>query len=188
MAIIKRGTRFPSDNIRKRYYSDFFVTILNTGNPTTLNQIYLSPIFIKKRVINPVFGIEQRSTSLSTTIDVGIYEGKNVFSNPRLLWRNTITTGITVGLIKTNSSVILEMGWYILASVRTGANNPNFISQQIHPVRSAMGGLPTETSFVIGLFGTYTSSIVSPATTLPDPLGTVQSASGATIPAIFLEY
>lgn len=187
MAIIKRGTRFPSDNIIKRYYSDFFITIVNTGVTATLNQIYISPIFVKRRIINPAVGIQQIGAGGSTTIDLGIYEGKDIFNSPRLLWRNTMTTSGIAVIQRITSNVVLEMGWYFLASVRTGANSPALVGMHINPQRNVVGTLTTETTF-LAIFGTYISTITSPATTLPNPLTGVTFTTGATVPAIFLEY
>lgn len=85
------------------------------------NRIGYFPIYIDNKINNPIFCMNITSAffgspGTSGGLPIGIYNGQNGIDNAPLLWSGLINYGTGIGVYKTSPNIMLNEGFYILAS------------------------------------------------------------------------
>lgn len=82
------------------------------------NRIGYFPIYIDRKINNPIFcmNIITAGAGVSGGLPIGIYNGENGIDNAPLLWSGIINYGSATGIYKTSPNIMLNQGFYILAS------------------------------------------------------------------------
>lgn len=162
MAIINKNLSpftFPDINNTRIYSSnDYGALVANTSYIT--NRVNYTPIYINKRAIRPNVLIEALGTNSNVNIQLGIYNGKDGLNDAPLLWSGLVSP-TTSGIYRNNTNLILEEGWYILASNCITTTTFNISSMGLGTVKGFFG----ESTGVVSI--NAASNVVHHAQTLP---------------------
>lgn len=190
MATINRKTIiFGGSREGGRNYIPIDNSSLANVSASVSNRIGYFPIYIDKKINNPSFCMQITTAGASNgQLPIGIYDGKNGIDNASLLWSGLLNYGTSTGIYKISPNIMLNEGFYILASC----------SNVIGGAYTASG--PAGVKYTKALFGDSTTSTANSFSTTSNtfestginlPLiidGNISGSYSPITPIITIEY
>jgi len=140
MAIINKNLSpftFP-DIINTRIYSSNDYGALVAGTSYVTGRVNYTPIYVNHRAIRPNMLIQALGTNSNVNIQLGIYNGKDGLNGAPLLWSGLVSP-TTSGIYRSNTNLILEEEWYVLASNCITNTTFNISSTSLGAVKGFFG-------------------------------------------------
>lgn len=192
MAALKRTTMIFGGprSTRINYIPIDNTTLVNATQIS--NRIGYFPIYIDKKINNPIFSINITASVISSPgvsggLPIGIYNGQNGIDNAPLLWSGLVNYGTGIGVYKTSPNIMLNEGFYILASSSnfTGIIGYTAAAPGIKHTKALFGDSLTS----IANNFTTTSAFESTGVRLPTTIdGNISGSYSVIAPIVTVEY
>lgn len=190
-AINRRTIIFGGSRTVRINYIPIDNTSLGSTSPIP-NRIGYFPIYIDKKINNPIFSINITANVISSPgvsggLPIGIYNGQNGIDNARLLWSGLINYGTGIGVYKTSPNIMLNEGFYILASSSnyTGLISYTAYAPGIKHTKALFGDSLTSIANSFNTTSAFESTGVSLPTTID---GNISGGYSVIAPIVTIEY